>query len=133
MERPAWPPLALTTTLSDVTASLNVRLPRWADLISRLQRLNVRAITAATTLTENDDVVTVATAGGAVTVTLPPVAGTRGKTYHIKKTDASANNLTLDGNGAETIDGAATVVWNTQWMTKQVVSTGAEWLTVSLS
>ncbi len=133
MERPAWDQLAVSTPLDRVVARLNERLARWADLIARLQRLNVRAVTAATTLTENDDVVTVDTTSGAVTVTLPPVSGTRGKLYYVKKTNVGANNVTLDGNGAETIDGAATVVWNTQWMTKAVVSTGAAWMTVSTS
>lgn len=128
MERPTWETLAITTPLERLVGIVNTRLTRWADLVARLQRLNVRAVTAATTLTENDDVLTVATAGGAVTVTLPPVSGTRGKVYYIKKTDASANNITLDGNGAETIDGAATVVWNTQWQSYTVVSTGTAWL-----
>lgn len=131
MERPLWEPLAVNTPIERFIGAINLRLSRWADLVARLQRLSVRAVTTATTLTENDDVLTVATAGGAVTVTLPLVAGTRGKLYYVKKTDASANNLTLDGNGSETIDGAATVAWNTQWLTKVVVSTGAEWLTVS--
>lgn len=133
MERPTWETLALNTPLDRLIGAINTRLARWADLVARLQRLNVRAVTAATTLTEADDVLTVATAGGAVTVTLPPVSGTRGKVYYIKKTDASANNLTLDGNGSETIDGAATVAWNTQWLCKVVVSTGAAWLIVSSS
>jgi hypothetical protein len=131
VERPLWEPLAVNTPIERFIGAINLRLSRWADLVARLQRLSVRAVTTATTLTENDDVLTVATAGGAVTVTLPLVAGTRGKLYYVKKTDASANNLTLDGNGSETIDGAATVAWNTQWLTKVVVSTGAEWLTVS--
>lgn len=131
MERPSWEVLGVKLSLEQVIGKLNTTFARWADLVARLQRLNVRAVTTATTLTENDDVVTVDTTGGAVTVTLPPVSGTRGKVYWVKKLSASANNLTLDGSGSETIDGAATVVWNTQNLCKGVVSTGTAWLIVS--
>lgn len=133
MERPGWEALALNTPLERFIGAINTRLARWADLVARLQRLNVRAVTADTTLTENDDVVTADTTGGAVIVTLPLVAGTRGKVYHLKKLSASANNLTIEGNGSETIDGAANVAFNTQNMCKIVVSTGAAWLLVSAS
>lgn len=131
MERPLWEQLAQALSLEKVIGKLNSTFPRWADQIARLQRYNVRAVTSATTLTENDDVLTVDTTGGGVTVTLPPIAGTRGKVYWIKKLSASANNLTLSDNGSELIDGAGTVVWNTQNMTKGVVSTGSTWIVIS--
>lgn len=49
---------------------------------------------------------------GSITVNLPAAAGSlvAGRVYTILKTDASANTVTIDGNAAETIDGAATVV-----------------------
>lgn len=49
---------------------------------------------------------------GATTLNLPAAAGAlvAGRVYTILKTDASANTVTIDGNAAETIDGAATVV-----------------------
>lgn len=132
MERPTWETLG-KLSLEQVIGKLNGIFPRWADIIAREQRLNVRAVTSATTLTEADDVVTADTTGGGITITLPPVAGTRGKVYWLVKTNAGANNLTLGGSGAETISGAATVVWNTQWMAKGVVSTGSAWLLLSSS
>ena len=53
--------------------------------------------------------------GGAMTVTLPSATGS-GRILNIKKIDASASTVTIDGFGAETIDGAATYVISTQWV-----------------
>jgi hypothetical protein len=52
--------------------------------------------------------------GGAVTVVLPAAANNTGRDIDVKKTDSSANAVTVDGNGAETIDGSATKVISTQ-------------------
>ena len=105
----------LPTSLPDVPAVMRVlrvlqgllgRTPVFAD---------ARLVTASTTITDADDTLLVATAGGAVTVTLPQAGTVLGRRFTVKKTDASANNVILDGNGTETIDGAANVTWNTQW------------------
>lgn len=77
---------------------------------------NVRAVTASETLRTTDHVVLVNATGGAVTLTLPPVASLGpGFEYVVVKTDSSANAVTLDGNGTETIDGATTRAIRTQW------------------
>lgn len=65
--------------------------------------------------------------GGAFTVTLPTAASTSGQIFNIKKTDSSANAVTIDPNGAETIDGASTLVLNTQWQSAQIQSNGTAW------
>lgn len=46
--------------------------------------------------------------GGAFTVNLPPVASATGMLLWVKKTETSANAITLDGSGSETIDGSTT-------------------------
>ena len=66
-------------------------------------------------------------AGGAVTVTLPAASTVTGQTFHVKKIDATANAVTLDGNGAETIDGASTKATTTQWASYSVQSNGTGW------
>ncbi len=53
--------------------------------------------------------------GGAMIVTLPAATGS-GRILNIKKIDASAYAVTVDGDGAETIDGAATYVISTQYV-----------------
>lgn len=113
--------------MSTEVASLATSDHRLRDMVGRLQRTRSRSVSAATLLTAGDDVVRVDTAGAGVTVTLPPAATHYGKEFYIKKTNAGANNVTIDGNASETIDGAATLVFNTQWMTKHIVSNGVSW------
>lgn len=64
---------------------------------------------------------------GTVTITLPAVSGLTGREYMIKKVDSTANKVTIDGNGAETIDGATTQDLNTQYTGFNVVTDGTEW------
>jgi len=78
------------------------------------------------TTTVEDDVVLVDASAGAVTITLHAVA-TADYPITIKKIDSSANAVTIDPNGAETIDGAATVVIATQNTVSQLYSDGSTW------
>lgn len=88
---------------------------------------SIRTITASATLSANDYTVLVNATGGAVTVTLPAASTVSGQTFHVKKIDATANAVTLDGSGTETIDGAATKSTTTQWASYSVQSNGTEW------
>lgn len=64
--------------------------------------------------------------GGAVTVNLPAVATAgEGRQYIVKKIDATANACTLDGNGAETIDGSATRAILTQNESVSLITNGS--------
>ena len=90
--------------------------------------LAVVSKTSAYTVTDDDAAILVDATGGAVTVTLPTAVGRTGQTYEIKRTNAGANAVTVDGNGAETIDGAATVSLSTQYATVRMVSDGTNWM-----
>lgn len=72
-------------------------------------------------------VILVATGAGNVTITLPVAADSIGKVYAIKKVDAGAGNVIVDGAGAETIDGAATQVLAAQWAVIMIVTNGVAW------
>lgn len=64
------------------------------------------------------------------TITLPAAATCgEGFIYHIKDESggAGANNITIDADGAETIDGALTVLINTNYGSKSLYCTGAAW------
>lgn len=61
------------------------------------------------------------------TMTLPTAVGYSGLRYVIKKTDATANTVTVDGNASETIDGNATVVLRSQNSMIEIVSDGSNW------
>jgi len=63
---------------------------------------------------------------GTFTVNLPPAADAGlGGEYIVK--NAGAGTVTVDGDSAETIDGAATAVLNTQFESVTVVSDTANW------
>lgn len=67
---------------------------------------------------------------GAVTINLPDAATCDGKIYHIKKTDSSANAVTIDANGSQTIDGATTFVLPLQYDCVSVQSNAANWFII---
>lgn len=60
------------------------------------------------TLQDGDGILLCDTTAGAITVNLPATASHVGRVLTIKKTSGGVNAVTLDGNGAETIDGSAT-------------------------
>jgi hypothetical protein len=88
---------------------------------------NVRTITATGSAAADDYTLLVDASAGAVTVNLPVAASNAGRILVVKKIDAVANAVTLDGNGAETIDGAATVATSTQWASFSVQCNGTGW------
>lgn len=64
--------------------------------------------TASATLNTAQRYVRCDATAGAITITLPPAAALLGEMVWIKKVDGGANAVTVDADGAETIDGAAT-------------------------
>ncbi len=85
--------------------------------------------TANYTSTVADDVILADAAAGNMVITLEGASGAAGRRKTIKKIDASANTVTIDGNASETIDGALTVVLSTQWAARgiQVNAGGTAW------
>lgn len=67
-----------------------------------------------------------ATAGGQVTITLPPAIDSTDRIIYIKKLGATAN-VVVDGNGSETIDGSTTQTISSQYGTLTLVCSGAAW------
>jgi hypothetical protein len=83
--------------------------------------------TANYTLASTDYVALGNAAGGSFTFTLPAVATSTNRAYRVKKTDASANTVTVQGNAAETIDGANTAVLTRQYESIDLVCDGTTW------
>lgn len=85
-----------------------------------------RTISASTTLSgTTDHTILVNASGGAVIPTLPAANSVpAGKTYIIKKIDASANAVTITAAGADLIDGAATKAITTQYTVLRIESDG---------
>lgn len=94
---------------------------------------SVQTVTTSLTLTRGgkERIVLVDPSGGAVTLTLPQLAHV-GDRVTIVKSVASANSVTVDGNGGDTIDGRLTTVMNTflQALVLVRIASGA-WATVS--
>ena len=100
------------------------------DAIGVLYGLDValfdQKITASTTLTmSSPHYIWVDASAGAVTITLPASTGNPIRTFVIKKIDSTANAVTIAGNGADTIEGSATIALTAQWTFRTVTNTGA--------
>lgn len=72
----------------------------------------------------------VATAGGDVTIGLPAAATCTNMVLGFKKLQA-ANNMILDPDGSETIDGAATKSFSDRWTFVNIISNGTNWFILS--
>lgn len=81
-------------------------------------------VTGAITLGNNGSVLCNASSG-AFTVTLPAASSRGNVIYHIKKTDSSANAVTV--SGAQNIDGASTYPLPVQWNFVVIQSNGTQW------
>lgn len=67
---------------------------------------------------------------GAITVNLPAGASSGGRPFTIKKVDASANTVTVDGDGAETIDNTTTRIISSFLTAMAIVGDGTNWYIV---
>lgn len=92
----------------------------------------IETVTGNTTL-DNTHSTLLVNASGSITVTLPTAASAYnsadkiGRIYTVKKIDADADTVTIDGNGSETIDGATTAVLTKQWESIDIQSNGTAW------
>lgn len=120
------------------THSLGANVARWDNGWFRFVRADQLYLTTPTTnatttvnVTANDQMVLCTSTGGAVTVNLPAVSALAGKTLIVKDAggDATANNITVDGNASETIDGAETKPIATNYGALRLYCTGTAWVT----
>lgn len=114
---------------------------------SNLARVRAQSVFSLTGTLDNRGVVSLADASATLTLdhinrtlliantaartlTLPPVASARaGASIRVVKTSAAAFAVTLDGNAAETIDGAATLATiDAQYDVAHLLCTSSEWI-----
>lgn len=81
----------------------------------------------ATYTVDNTDCVVNCTAN-TFTVTLPTAVGCEGQYFIIKNSGTGV--ITVDGNGAETIDGASNKILAVQYESMTIISNGANWIIV---
>jgi hypothetical protein len=87
----------------------------------------ITTITSVTTLTANEEIVLVNPSTTAFTVTLPPVSGNAGMHYLIKYVATTGTVVTIDGNGAETINIQPTVKLEYPYSSWDLYTDGTRW------
>lgn len=105
-----------------------------ATIAAKVPLLNVNALSAATPVAAAiDNVYQADSTAGVITFDLPSAAGLEGHQIAVKKA-AGANDVVLDGSGAETIDGAATKTIagaaTGREATALIVSDGTNWVSL---
>lgn len=103
---------------SDTVRSGSIRVPVTATAISLL-------------LSKDHEIIAATAGAGGITITLPTAVGIAGRRYTIKKVDSGAGVVTIDADGAQTIDGALTLGLTAQWDWVTIVSDGAGWLVIA--
>lgn len=106
---------------------------RW-DLFGASVNFNGAVVEGLTLVDDGDSPYTVGaavcriqaqTGAGAVTINLPAAASNLGRVVKIKR--VGANDVTIDGNGAETIDGAATLTLDADYESVTLFCDGSGW------
>ena len=101
---------------------------RWMVVGTASSTTSVVSVSIDTVLTSLNDVVLVSASGAARTITLPtPISG---KTITVKKTDSSANAVTISRSSTETIDGNNSVTLSAQYDSYTMVSDGTNWFII---
>ncbi len=67
------------------------------------------------------------TTEGSISVNLPTAVNNNGKIFEVIKTDAAVNGITVNADGSETINGAASAGLTKQYEVLKIVSNGSSW------
>lgn len=113
---------------ASIQLSYDSTTTRWMVVGTASSTTVVTTVSADTVLTSLNDVVLVNASGAARTITLP--APSSGKRISIKKTDSSANAVTISRSSTETIDGNSSVSLSAQYDSYTVISDGTNWFII---
>ena len=61
------------------------------------------------------------------TITLPAASGNSGRMLKVKRIDNATHVITIDANGAETIDGFATIALESDFAGLSLLCDGSNW------
>lgn len=135
-------PRARRDAQARVVASIQYKDPLFVDNDGKLTAdpaafrtlpgMKRREVSANYAMVKTDELVAVTSTAAARTITLPPASSMRERLVTIKDESGGAgtNNITIDGYGAETIDGSATKVISSNYGTASMYSTGMAWFVV---
>lgn len=113
----------ITLTGLYTPANVSVNAPTGLKIIDGQQGYPVKTVTSNYTVNVVDNTILVNAASGPITVTLISAAWTP-NSYTVKKTDTSANAVTVAAQGGQTIDGVSTYTLGTPYQSVTVVPPG---------
>ena len=116
-------PLYNQIRIEDLRTRINFLL----KYFQRTQKTAIKEVNTAYTITLEDRTINADATSSAFTITLPKAYNADGYIFNIKKLDSSANAVTVDGDGSETIDGSTTMIISNQYDSLTVQSDGTEW------
>lgn len=136
--------MAVPTVITDLSVTLASNSPAGTDVIGSTLDDYIKAqsgfiaqlyagkkayasVSTTYSLLANDGLIEGDATAGAFTVTLTAAASSLGRVVTIKKIDSSANAVTVDGDGAEAIDGAATYALSSQYDAVTLHCDGVTW------
>jgi hypothetical protein len=105
-------------------------LTKWRCMYGGKRTPSITTKTTTYTATAADDILLGDATSGAFSITLPAATSSTGLVLTIKKIDASANAVTIDGNASETIDGATTKALSSQYASYEIACNGSAWYIV---
>lgn len=105
-------------------------ISKWRCLYGGKRTPTIATKTTTYTALPTDDILLGDASGGAFSITLPAATASTGLVLTIKKIDASANAVTIDGNASETIDGATTKALGSQYASYEIACDGSAWYIV---
>jgi len=106
-------------------------VPAWAtNTASPVAVTSINNGDSPYTALTTDDTIKVDTSAGAVTVNLYAASGNSGRKLKIVKTTSDSNDITVDGNASETINGSTTKTIQKQYEALELICDGSNWLIV---
>lgn len=124
----------LYTDVSNSEVGINTASPNATLHVNGSLSAKVHTVTATYDMSTgtNADIHTllVNNTAATATITLPAVASSTDRVYHIKKISGPTYAVTIDGNASETIDGATTFELDIQYEAVTLVCDGTSWYIV---
>lgn len=89
--------------------------------------ISVSTKTSSYTVLSTDNVLLADCTSGAIIFSLPPAATATGRVFYFKKTDASLNQMSIQANGGDLIDGVSSQSTTVRYYSFMLITDGTSW------